>query len=58
MQRARMLKTRDEIVLPDRGRPLKSRYILRLIALTRAFNVLVLALVLGFWFLSQRGERR
>ncbi len=38
---------RDEIVLPDRGRPLKSRYILRLIALTRAFNVLVLALVLA-----------
>jgi uncharacterized membrane protein (DUF2068 family) len=39
--------TRDEITLPDRGRPLKSRYILRLIALTRAFNVLVLLLVLG-----------
>ena len=38
---------RDEIVLPDRGRPLKSRYVLRLIALTRAFNVLVLLLVLG-----------
>jgi uncharacterized membrane protein (DUF2068 family) len=38
---------RDEIVLPDRGRPLKSRYILRLIALTRAFNVLVLLLVLA-----------
>ena len=39
--------TRDEITLPDRGRPLKSRYILRLIALTRAFNVLVLLLLLG-----------
>lgn len=38
---------REEIVLPDRGRPLKSRYVLRLIALTRAFNVLVLLLVLG-----------
>lgn len=38
---------RDEIVLPSRGRPLKSHYILRLIALTRAFNVLVLLLVLG-----------
>ncbi|MCD2191784.1 DUF2127 domain-containing protein [Actinomycetospora endophytica] len=38
---------REEIVLPTRGRPLKSRYVLRLIALTRAFNVLVLALVLG-----------
>ncbi|MDT7743466.1 MAG: hypothetical protein QOE59_2544 [Actinomycetota bacterium] len=38
---------RDEIVLPDRGRPLKSRYVLRLIALTRAFNVLVLLLVLA-----------
>ena len=38
---------RDEIVLPTRGRPLKSRVVLRLIALTRAFNVLVLLLVLG-----------
>ncbi len=38
---------RDEIALPDRGRPLKSRYVLRLIALTRAFNVLVLLLVLA-----------
>ncbi|HEY2222542.1 DUF2127 domain-containing protein [Actinomycetospora sp.] len=38
---------RDEIVLPTRGRPLKSRYVLRLIALTRVFNVLVLLLVLG-----------
>jgi uncharacterized membrane protein (DUF2068 family) len=39
--------SRDEIALPTRGRPLKSRYILRLIALTRAFNVLVLLLVLA-----------
>ena len=39
--------SRDEIVLPDRGRPLKSRYVLRLIAVTRAFNVLVLLLVLA-----------
>jgi uncharacterized membrane protein (DUF2068 family) len=39
--------SRDEIVLPDRGRPLKSRYVLRLIALTRAFNVLVLLFVLA-----------
>ena len=38
---------RDEIVLPTAGRPLQSRYVLRLIALTRAFNVLVLLLVLG-----------
>ena len=38
---------RDEITLPARGRPLKSRYVLRLIALTRAFNALVLLLVLG-----------
>ncbi|GLZ47236.1 hypothetical protein Acsp06_34210 [Actinomycetospora sp. NBRC 106375] len=38
---------RDEVVLPTRGRPLKSRVVLRLIALTRAFNVLVLLLVLG-----------
>jgi uncharacterized membrane protein (DUF2068 family) len=38
---------REEIVLPARGRPLKSRIVLRLIALTRAFNVLVLLLVLG-----------
>lgn len=40
-------ESRDEINLPTRGRPLKSRYVLRLIALTRAFNVLVLLLVLG-----------
>ena len=39
--------SRDDITLPTRGRPLKSRYVLRLIALTRAFNVLVLLLVLG-----------
>ncbi|MCD2192736.1 DUF2127 domain-containing protein [Actinomycetospora endophytica] len=38
---------RDEIHLPTRGRPLKSRYVLRMIALTRVFNVLVLLLVLG-----------
>lgn len=38
---------RDEIALPTRGRPLKSRVVLRLIALTRAFNVGVLLLVLG-----------
>lgn len=38
---------RDEIVLPTRGRPLKSRIVLRLIALTRAFNVPVLLVVLG-----------
>ncbi|MHC1561540.1 DUF2127 domain-containing protein [Actinomycetospora sp. C-140] len=37
----------DEVVLPTRGRPLKSRVVLRLIALTRAFNVLVLLFVLG-----------
>lgn len=41
------LAPREEIVLPSRGRPLKGRYVLRLIALTRAFNVLVLLLVLG-----------
>jgi hypothetical protein len=35
---------RDEVVLPLRGRPLKSRYILRLIAVTRAVNFVVLAL--------------
>ena len=39
--------SREETTLPTRGRPLKSRYVLRLIALTRAFNVLVLLLVLG-----------
>lgn len=44
---SRAAETRSEITLPTRGRPLKSRYILRLIALTRAFNVLVLLLVLG-----------
>jgi uncharacterized membrane protein (DUF2068 family) len=38
---------REEILLPTRGRPLKSRYVLRLIALTRAVNALVLLLVLG-----------
>ncbi len=39
------LPARDEIALPSRGRPLKRRYILRLIALTRAVNFLVIALV-------------
>jgi uncharacterized membrane protein (DUF2068 family) len=37
---------RDEVVLPARGRPLRDRFVLRLIALDRAFHFLVLA-VLG-----------
>lgn len=39
------LPGREEITLPACGRPLKCRYILRLIALTRAVNFLVIALV-------------
>jgi hypothetical protein len=40
------LSPRDEIVLPTRGRPLKSSYVLPLVALIRGFKVLVLLLVL------------
>jgi len=38
---------REEIVLPLRGRPLKSRYILRLIAIDRGLHFLVLAALAG-----------
>ncbi len=36
---------RDQVLLPLRGRPLRDRYVLRLIAVERAFHVLVLAAV-------------
>ena len=36
---------RDQVVLPLRGRPLRDRYVLRLIAVERALHVLVLAAV-------------
>ena len=38
---------REEIVLPLRGRPLKSRFILRLIAIERGLHFLVLAALAG-----------
>lgn len=37
--------SRDEIVLPERGRLLRDRYVLRLIALDRAFHFVVLAVL-------------
>ncbi len=41
----RQLPTRDEIELPLRGRPLRDRYVLRIIAIDRAFHFVVLALI-------------
>jgi uncharacterized membrane protein (DUF2068 family) len=39
------LPTRDEIELPLRGRPLRDRYVLRIIAIDRALHFVLLALV-------------
>ncbi|HWC37561.1 MAG TPA: DUF2127 domain-containing protein [Acidimicrobiales bacterium] len=49
---------RDEIELPLRGRPLRDRYVLRLIALDRAFHVVVLAALAAaiFVFVTHRSE--
>lgn len=51
---------RGEIALPLRGRALRDRYVLRLIALDRAFHVLVLAALAGaiFAFLGDRSALR
>lgn len=42
---------REEVVLPLRGRPLRDRYVLRLIALDRALHFLVLAALAAALFL-------
>ena len=42
---------RQEVVLPLRGRPLRDRYVLRLIALDRALHFLVLGVLSGGLFL-------
>ncbi len=48
----------DEVTIPLRGRPLRDRYVLRLIAVERAFHVLVFALlaVAIFIFIPHRDE--
>jgi uncharacterized membrane protein (DUF2068 family) len=48
----------DEVVIPLRGRPLRDRYVLRLIAVERAFHVLVFGLlaVAIFLFIPHRTE--
>jgi uncharacterized membrane protein (DUF2068 family) len=49
---------RDEIELPLRGRPLRDRYVLRLIAVDRAIHVVVLGVlaVVIFVFVTHRGQ--
>jgi uncharacterized membrane protein (DUF2068 family) len=51
---------RDEIQLPLRGRPLRDRIVLRLIAIDRAFHFVVLALLAGAIFVlaARRDELR
>ena len=48
----------DEVAIPLRGRPLRDRYVLRLIAIERGFHVLVFALlaVAIFLFIPHRNE--
>jgi uncharacterized membrane protein (DUF2068 family) len=48
----------DEVTIPLRGRPLRDRYVLRLIAVERGFHVLVFALlaVAIFLFIPHRNE--
>jgi uncharacterized membrane protein (DUF2068 family) len=52
--------TREEIDLPLRGRPLRDKYVLRLIALDRALHFLILGIVsiAIFAFLSHRAQLR
>jgi uncharacterized membrane protein (DUF2068 family) len=51
---------REEIQIPLRGRPLRDKYVLRLIAIDRAIHVLILGiLAIGiFVFLSHRSQLR
>lgn len=51
---------RDEIRLPLRGRPLRDRIVLRVIAIDRAFHFLILALLAGAIFVlaARRDELR
>ena len=48
---ARYPPARDDVVLPLRGRPLRDRYVLRLIALDRALHFLVLGVLSAGLFL-------
>lgn len=52
--------SRDEIQLPVRGRPLRDKYILRLIAIDRALHFLILGIlsIAIFAFLSHRTQLR
>jgi uncharacterized membrane protein (DUF2068 family) len=56
----RHLPDRDEIELPLRGKPLRDKVVLRLIAIDRAFHFVVLGLlgVAIFLFASHQGELR
>jgi uncharacterized membrane protein (DUF2068 family) len=49
---------RDEIILPLRGRPLRDRYVLRLIAVDRAIHVVVLGVLTAaiFFFVTHRTQ--
>jgi uncharacterized membrane protein (DUF2068 family) len=47
---------REEVVLPLRGRPLRDRYVLRLIALDRALHFLVLTVLAVVLFLFARNR--
>ena len=51
---------REEITLPLRGRPLRDKFVLRLIALDRAFHFVVLGAMSAaiFFFLSNRAQLR
>ena len=51
------LPARDEIVLPLRGRPLRNRYVLRLIAIDRVIHFLVLG-VLGVGIILFAGHQK
>ncbi len=48
---------RDEIDIPLRGRPLRDRFVLRLIAIDRAFHVLILGSLAGVLF-AYAADRR
>jgi uncharacterized membrane protein (DUF2068 family) len=54
----RTVPSLDEVAIPLRGRPLRDRYVLRLIAVERAFHVLVFALlaIAIFLFIPHRDQ--
>jgi uncharacterized membrane protein (DUF2068 family) len=56
--RRERVPSRDEVEVPLRGRPLRDRYVLRLIAIDRAFHVLVLGALAAaiFVFVTHRSQ--